>query len=202
MDPISAQRSVYAHSDSIHLAGNCNDQRQRLVKLRIEQHGPRTYLRGNTFPLRSALHAAHAHYDRERRAWWFSSVNQARAFVKKQTGSSESAARIPAHEIEHDHIIGRAVYHARDYYLIEQGMSERGRWVRLLFPDGSKSFVTSATHVTVIRRYDPPRSLSQLHDVKLAASRGRCSCGCHREPNAGGIGSILYNGCNRCGCIA
>lgn len=32
-------------------------------------------------------------------------------------------------------------------------------------------------------------------------ARSRCdSCRCHREPNAGRPGSILFDGCTRCGC--
>lgn len=35
------------------------------------------------------------------------------------------------------------------------------------------------------------------------SSASRCSsCRCHRQPNAGQPGSILFDGCDRCGCSA
>lgn len=39
--------------------------------------------------------------------------------------------------------------------------------------------------------------------TRSSSANSRCSsCRCHRERNAGQPGSILYDGCDRCGCEA
>ena len=66
------------------------------------------------------------------------------------------ASRKPSNEEylarDRNHIIGRAEYKDKSYYLAGEGESARSPWIQLMFRDGSKTFFASAESVDVVKR--------------------------------------------------
>lgn len=89
-----------------------------------------------------------------------------------------------------------AEYKGRTYRLEFLGATKFGPRAKLQFLDGSKTFWVDAGLV----REGGSAGRSTGSSARVAG--GACRCRCHREPNAGQPGSILYDGCDRCGCEA
>lgn len=67
-----------------------------LRQVRAERVARRTYLRGDTFPVRGLLKAAGCHWDREEQAWWMGDHAEATALAEKASRAPAEARQEPA----------------------------------------------------------------------------------------------------------
>jgi hypothetical protein len=163
----------------------------------VEREGRRSYLIGDTFAIKDAIRSAGGHWDSQRRAWWLGKHDVAQqiavevADVPKPT-EEEIAARRLAYDREH--ILGRAVRDGRSYYLVGEGVGERGPWVRLLFHDGSRTIFADGAQVEIVKRYEQPKSLDDLRAYVERIRRQRSS----RRRRGGRRGYDSDYGCAAC----
>lgn len=166
--------------------------------------GRRTYLTGDTYPVREQLREAGAHWDGDRKAWWVGSAAKAAELV----GSLQQVAAAPVEASgpetlaeEAREIIGRGTYKGRGYYVIGRVVS-RGRTrydrdeiaavktrdgskLKLASRDGSLVFWAAADQVSVEKRYERLTSIANLRNYAAQAKanggyvpvRGRDYCG-------------------------
>ena len=195
----------------------------------LASQGRRHYVRGNTYPHRDALRSAGAHWDGDARAWWIGKRDVAEQLVAKLTtacglkapGAAASAQSSDRPAPGKDAVVaGKASYKGRTYYVAGRVVRGRTQWddsvtaistrdgakVMLFFRDGSKSFWAARNEVQIVKSYQRAATIEKLERLSAewreARANGDCACSCHREPNAGAPGSILYDGCDRCGCDA
>lgn len=193
-----------------------------MISIHIE--GRRTYITGNTYPVRDRIRAIGAKWDATRQAWWTGKRAEAEALVAElnETAPAEErssdASNAPRDGLD-SVVAGRAEYKGKTYYVA--GRIDRGRthWddevvpvttrdgakVLLYFRDGSRQFWAPREAVRFQRGYSRPQTIRSLRDyAERAKTYGTadCRCACHREPNAGAPGTTLYDGCDRCGCEA
>ena len=101
------------------------------------------------------------------------------------------AAFSPEQYLDRDrsHVLGRATYKGRTYYVVGRGQGQRGPWVRLMFRDGTKTFFADASLVETVASYQQPRTLAGLQRYAEQAreakreghgiqSRNGCICDC------------------------
>ncbi len=173
------------------------------MELTTRRAGRRTYFDGDTFSARKSLRDAGAHWDPAERAWWVGDDAKARALVAEVVTTDPADARL---ECDRGHILGRATYHDRSYYLVGEGESERGEWVRLMFTDGSKTFFTQRSEIEIVKIYRSMMSLADLREFAARRARERktgiCECACHDnlECECPRYCPVHFDGCSRCGC--
>jgi hypothetical protein len=199
------------------------------VSITIESVGRRHYFRGNTYPVKDALRNAGAHWDGETKAWWIGKRDVAEQLVAKccEVASATTATTtttIPEPSAERpapgkDAVVGgKATYKGRTYYVggrvvrgrthwddrVEAVTTRAGAKMLLIFRDGSKSLWAPCGEVQIVKSYERACTIAKLErraeDWRAGAKKQGCGCSCHREANAGAPGSILYDGCERCGC--
>lgn len=167
--------------------------------------GRRWYIEGTPYEMRGILKSGGLKWDPARRAWWtgkkavaeetFEKVQQA----QQKRWDEQRDETIP---LDAEVIKGRVKYKGRTYYLLAERRD--GTSVKLSFRDGSRVFWTRKdTPFMILKRYRSPLSINQIRAyAEHAKSYGTedCRCYCHREPGAGRPGSILFDGCDRCGC--
>lgn len=183
------------------------------MTITTETVGRRIYFRGNTFPVRGVLDAGGATFDGEQRAWYVGTqraelAEQLLAKVNGQLDTQAQQEREAGISQDAEVIRGRVEYQGKTYYLLADGISEKtGKpYMKIAFRDGSKVFWAKPENipsVRILKRYREPTSIRALRAfAEKARTFGTeaCRCFCHREANAGKPGSILYDGCDRCGC--
>lgn len=191
----------------------------------IQTEGRRTYITGDTYPVRDRIRAIGAKWDATRKAWWTGKRAEAETLVAELNETapapaaeerSSDASNAPRDGLD-SVVAGRAEYKGKTYYVA--GRIDRGRthWddevapvttrdgakVLLYFRDGSRQFWAPLEAVRFLRGYSRPQTIRSLRDyAEQAKTHGtaECRCACHREPNAGAPGTTLYDGCDRCGC--
>lgn len=121
--------------------------------IQIQKDGRRFYLVGNTFAIKDKLRAAGAHWDGDRKAWWTSKIDVAEQFT---SGSSGEVPSRPEGDTltEDSKIAGKATYKGKQYILVWEGETKRGRACKLAFADGSKVFWAEASEVQIVKRYE------------------------------------------------
>jgi hypothetical protein len=180
------------------------------VSVSISREGRRSYILGETFALKGALKEAGAHWDSERRAWWMGSHADATALLGRLMDpevAQELKADQDAERLDRDrgNILGTATKDGNSYYLVGEGRSSKGDWIRLLYRDGSKTFFADRETVQITKRYRGAVSLRKLQafaeEKKVERKTGVCQCSCHRSAGHFGSGGFaLFDGCDRCGC--
>lgn len=132
------------------------------TSITIEASGRRYYLRGNTYPVRDALRAAGAHWDRDAQAWWVGKRDVAEQLLARLSGASpstpaaaESSPSVGASETvgANTAVVGRARYKGREYLVLWVGETRRGRAAKLAFTDGSKVFWADESEVQITKTY-------------------------------------------------
>lgn len=128
---------------------------------KVEREGRRSYIVGNTYPVKDALKAAGAHWDGDRRAWWLGDDADARALVERlgspaaaPTSTPAAAPAAPEGLSDDTKIAGKATYKGRPYLLLWVGETRRGQAAKLAFADGSKVFWADASAVEVTKVYE------------------------------------------------
>ena len=132
------------------------------TNITIESAGRRHYIRGNTYPHKDALRAAGAHWDGDARAWWLGKRDVAAELAERlskacgapKAADSQPASERPADRLTDDaKIVGKARYKGKEYILVWEGTTRRGRAAKLAFADGSRVFWSDASEVQVTKRY-------------------------------------------------
>lgn len=121
--------------------------------IQIVTEGRRHYLRGDTYQMRDQLRAAGAKWDPDQRCWWTGK----RDVAERLAGASSESPAASDHLDRDSKVAGKAAYKGRQYLLVWEGETKRGRACKLAFSDGSKVFWADASEVTVTKRYDSRR---------------------------------------------
>jgi hypothetical protein len=158
------------------------------MTITTETAGTRIYVLGDTYPIRDRLRGAGAHWDGQRRAWWIGAAK--RAAIEALVASDDvQAAAQPREQAERrderltdeSRIAGRATYKGRDYVLVWEGETRRGRACKLAFRDGSRVFWADAASVQITKRYEgrerygrvEPMTFGRLQSLRAKYARAR-----------------------------
>lgn len=169
--------------------------------MELKTEGRRTYILGNTYPIKDQLRAAGCKWDSDRRAWWTGKRETAEELIAK-LGTAAAAptvsptpARFPNNNgslravVPRDGmdsvVAGRCEYKGKTYYLA--GRTERGRTryddsvspihtqdgakILLYFRDGSNQFWAARSEVRVTKTYTKPQSIQGLKDFVAREKR-------------------------------
>ena len=190
----------------------------------IQTEGRRTYIVGDTYPVRDRLRAIGAKWDAARKAWWTGKRAEAEALVAELSTAPASASQERTSDASKaprdglDSVVaGRCEYKGKTYYVAGRVARGRTHWddevapvttrdgqkVLLYFRDGSSQFWAPWDAVEIAKGYSRPQTIRRLREyAEQARTYGtdECRCRCHHEPNAGAPGTTLYDGCDRCGC--
>lgn len=125
-----------------------------MCKISIETSGRRHYIVGNTYSIKDQLRSAGCHWDGDRKAWWTGHLDVAMKFAGK-SDESEAPSRPEGDTLTEDSkIAGKATYKGKQYILVWEGETKRGRACKLAFADGSKVFWAEASEVQISKRYE------------------------------------------------
>ena len=190
--------------------------------------GQRTYIAGNTYPLKDRLREAGAHWDHERKQWWIGTSR--RAVVAALVSSATAAASDGQETVDLDAkvIRARVEYQGKTYYALAIGARADGTpFAKLCTRDGNLVFwARQGEPVKVLKEYgrQAPRyggyrrteyageqtvypSISSLRAYAERRRReqqsGGCECWCHSSSQCScdtGFCSLHHDGCDRCGC--
>lgn len=130
-----------------------------MTGITVERIGRRSYLRGNTYPIKDQLKSAGAHWDGEQRAWWIGDHGKAEELAAKgaggpQAGGEERGNGASDKLTADSKIAGKARYQGREYLLVWEGQTRKGFAAKLAFSDGSKIFWASQGEYQVTKRYE------------------------------------------------
>lgn len=170
--------------------------------IKVERAGRRSYIIGNTYPIKDALKAAGAHWDGDRRAWWLGDDAAARSLVERcgQATCAPQAQRPQGQDgvTEDTKIAGKATYKGRPYLLLWMGQTSRGEAAKLAFSDGSKVFWADAAAVQVTKTYERHETKGPMTWRRLQVLRAR-----YAEGRAQGYDDGIAEGrryeCPECG---
>jgi len=129
------------------------------MTITVETQGRRHYLVGDTYQVKDRLRAAGAKWDADRRAWWTGKREIAAEIAAEvgQSGGGPSPAKAEGRaneSISDDSVVtGKALYKGKQYLLLWEGETKRGRAAKLAFLDGSSVFWADAGGVQVLKRY-------------------------------------------------
>lgn len=180
-----------------------------MTTITLEKTGRRTYLVGNTFPLRATLRDAGAHWDAERKAWWFGDTKKAAEIVASHTPAAETptAASKPEAPGEDAVVAGKATYKGKKYYLAGRIVRGRTHWddtvesigtrdgqkVLLYSLDGNLKFwaqvdrggAPAEAAAKIDKLYSKPQTIGGLRAFAAEAKAGfpgRATCGTCGSP--------------------
>lgn len=110
------------------------------MSVTLQKEGVRTYVIGDTYPIKDQLKEQGCHFDRDRKQWWIGSgkasviekIIQTGPVVKEE--KPEDSANIE--------VVGKATYKGKTYYVRWQGYSEKANGFRahLVSLDGKLDF--------------------------------------------------------------
>lgn len=172
----------------------------------VERVGRRSYLRGNTYPIKDRLRSAGAHWDADQRAWWIGSDEAARKLAEASAPTTAPSGDAPKTDSAAPGpeavVAGKAAYKGRAYYVA--GRVERGRThyddrvspvmsrdqsrVLLYSRDGKLSFWAPHDQAGIVKSYDRPQTIGRLQRF---AAESRAS--------GGGIPAGRTYECEECG---
>jgi len=180
----------------------------------VERVGRRSYLTGNTYPVKDAIRNAGGHWDAERKAWWLGDDVKARSIAQQSAGaattsSNSSGAEAPKREAPglEATVAGRAEYKGKTFYVAGRVIRGRTHWddqvgevtsrdgssVLLYFRDGSSSFWAKTADVRVVKSYRKPTTIKSLRDFAERAKEARA------QGNDDGIPNGATYECEECG---
>lgn len=165
------------------------------MSIQIKMEGRRSYILGDTFPVKDQIRAIGAHWDADRRAWWTAKTVEAEVLASTlnksapaatqsapQNGGSNNIPRDGANSV----VSGRASYKGKSYYIagrilrghtsyddgVEDVATKDGAKILLYFRDGSSQFWAARAAVVIIKQYDRPQTISGLADFARRAKSG------------------------------
>lgn len=127
-----------------------------MCNITIQSEGRRHYLVGAPFAVKDRLRSAGCKWDGDKRAWWTGKrdlAEQLAAACSKST-TAPGGERAAEGLSEDDEIAGKARYKGREYLLVWEGQTKRGRAAKLAFSDGSKVFWANHDEYQVTKRYE------------------------------------------------
>lgn len=181
--------------------------------MELKKIGRRHYAMNAPFELKEKLKEMGCTFDWDRKAWWTGKAEVAekiRLMALQAASGDGGGTQRPAETISLDaHAIrGRATYKGASYFVLYHNDGQGGakRATKLCSRDGQRVFwAGDMTQLVIEKLYAKPRSIAGIRAyAEQAKTFGgpNCACNCHHEPDAGKPGSILYDGCERCGCEA
>ena len=148
----------------------------------ISRTGRRSYLQGNTFPIKAAIKAAGGHWDSEAKAWWMSDDVAAHRIASEAASQASAHPAYVAAEGEEFVAVSGNTYPARDAL-----RALGGHWV------------------AAAKTWEVPVSQAAAADAAVASAPAakpfqHSSCrDCGARPNARGWPRIYRNGvCSDC----
>lgn len=152
----------------------------------LKSEGRRTYIVGNTYPIRDQIRAIGAHWDADRRAWWTAKRAEAEALVQQLSAGSASAEQTHDKQAPGEDAIvaGRAEYKGRAYYVAGRTVRGRTHWddrvTAVTSRDGSKMLLYSrdgsmqfwAHGARILKTYDRPQTIRGLQKFAEEARQG------------------------------
>ncbi|MGH8519853.1 MAG: hypothetical protein ACREU9_00105 [Gammaproteobacteria bacterium] len=184
--------------------------------MELKTEGRRTYITGNTYPIRNQLRSIGAHWDADRKAWWTSKREAAQELLTKLGSAPVTTGAPEAEEAYDGAVLGKAEYKGRQYYVRWQGTTSRGTEAfRLVTLDGKVDFWADATACKWTKRYQKKvtnwrsdretyptlcgiRSFIAREKRETAATGIDCWM-CRREEERGNLRMHLHDGCDVCG---
>lgn len=119
-----------------------------------------------------------AHWDPETKCWWvgrasLQKVEKLLEETQSQTTEQDVSKRneIEAEQLKRDReaLLGTVEYKDRTYFLVKEGISNRGPYVKLMFRDGSKTFFVDAEKVKIKKRFARPTPLRLLQERRQSS---------------------------------
>lgn len=172
------------------------------TEITVTREGRRSYLRGNTYPLRDTLRAAKAHWDPEQRAWWLGDDAAAREIAAQAVAAaSPVGGGRNKGQGEDTTVAGRATYHGRACYIVGRVVRGRTDWdttvakvcsrdgtrVLLCSRDGARQWWAAVTDVIAARPYGRPRTIGDLRSFRERLANGEIeTCGYCGSPSCEG----------------
>lgn len=127
-----------------------------MCNITIQSEGRRHYLMGAPFAVKDRLRSAGCKWDADRRAWWTGkrALAEQLAAACSETAAVSGGERTAEALRDDDEIAGKARYKGREYLLVWEGPTKRGRAAKLAFNDGSKVFWAAAGEYQITKRYE------------------------------------------------
>jgi hypothetical protein len=126
-----------------------------MTNLTMQADGPRLYILGSTYPLRTQLRSLGAHWDADRRAWWVGVAKRPQVetlVAQLADGDASAQPTQTAHAPDPDaRVLGRVRYQDREYYWL--ATSHDGSRMLLAYRNGSRQFWADGAKVHVTKRY-------------------------------------------------
>lgn len=98
------------------------------MTITTQTEGRRTYIMGDTYPIRDTLRAGGAPWDADRKAWWLGDRDRAAALAAK-IGPATEPTNAPAEApCTNATVAGRAVYKGKTYYIAGRVVRGRTHW--------------------------------------------------------------------------
>lgn len=193
--------------------------------MELKTEGRRTYIVGNTYPIKDQLRAAGAKWDADKKAWWTGKREVAEGLLAKLNGTAAApttSATHPAKEAQEPYdgeVLGKAEYKGRQYYVRWQGTTKRGTEAfRLVTLDGKIDFWADAAACKWTKHYEQKEergygrstgrasypTLSRIRRFIDREKRETKETGidcwmCRREEERGNLRMHLHDGCEVCG---
>lgn len=189
--------------------------------MELKTEGRRTYILGNTYPIKDQLRAAGCKWDGDRKAWWTGKREVAEQLVAKLNGTAAATTTpaSPAPKEAYDGpVLGKAEYKGRQYYVRWQGTTSRGTDAfRLVTLDGNLDFWADAAACRWTKHYEKKGAYGKRDDrhgsyptlsgirrfiereKRETAETGIDCWMCRREEERGNLPMHLHDGCEVCG---
>jgi hypothetical protein len=133
----------------------------------IHRIGRRSYISGNTFPVRHALGAAGCHWDGERKAWWIGSRRVGADIVNDLNKGGVPAPRSSAISTGARIVRGYAEVEGRRCLLLQQS----GNRLRVSDLAGTcTQWLASTPNIRIVRRFRCPVSIDMLETCRREAA--------------------------------
>jgi hypothetical protein len=129
------------------------------MTIKLETKGRRTYIVGDTYPIKGILKDCGAKWDGDARAWWLGSAAKA-AEVLARVGGNDAPDTAPAERpqetlTDDSRIQGKAKYKGKTYILVWTGTTKKGEACKLAFSDGTRVFWADRAECEIVRSYRP-----------------------------------------------
>lgn len=193
------------------------------MSITLQTEGRRTYITGNTYPVRDRLRALGAHWDGERKAWWTAKRDAAEQLVGQL--NAQPAADQPKTERQESsgqpyegEVRGQVEYRGRQYYVRWAGRTSRGTDAcRLVTRDGKVDCWADAAECRWTKRYEQRGAYGKVderygsyptlagiqrfiaRDQRETKETGIDCWMCRREAARGNLRMHLHDGCEACG---
>ena len=186
--------------------------------MELSTEGRRTYITGDTYPIRAQLLAAGAKWDPARKAWWCGKREVAEQLIAGLNGAASPAEpQGKDSEPYEGEVRGKAEYKGRQYYVRWYGTTKRGEAFRLVTLDAKVDFWADASQCRWTKHYEKKGAYGKrderygsyptlagirrfIEREKRETKETGIDCWmCRREAERGNLDRHLHDGCDVCG---